>query len=148
MTIPITAAKLHNADGSYADTKGKNSGTTFYYSNGVWGTAKPCDHKNTEIRNAEDATCTVPGYTGDTYCKDCGEKIGTGTAILAKGHTEVIDEAVAATCTTPGKTEGAHCSVCGTVIKAQEEISAKGHRWNEGEITTCLLYTSPSPRDA
>ena len=23
--IPITAAKLHNADGSYADTKGKNS---------------------------------------------------------------------------------------------------------------------------
>lgn len=125
--IPITAAKLHNADGSYADTKGKNSGTTFYYSNGVWGTAKPCDHKNTEIRNAKDATCTKDGYTGDTYCKDCGKKIGTGTAILAKGHTEVIDEAVAATCTTPGKTEGAHCSVCGTVIKAQEEISAKGH---------------------
>ena len=134
--IPITAAKLHNADGSYADTKGKNSGTTFYYSNGVWGTAKPCDHKNTEIRNAKDATCTKDGYTGDTYCKDCGKKIGTGTAILAKGHTEVIDEAVAATCTTPGKTEGAHCSVCGTVIKAQEEIPAKGHRWNEGEITT------------
>ena len=134
--IPITAAKLHNADGSYADTKGKNSGTTFYYSNGVWGTAKPCDHKNTEIRNAKDATCTKDGYTGDTYCKDCGKKIGTGTAILAKGHTEVIDEAVAATCTTPGKTEGTHCSVCGTVIKAQEEISAKGHRWNEGEITT------------
>ena len=134
--IPITAAKLHNADGSYADTKGKNSGTTFYYSNGVWGTAKPCDHKNTEIRNAKDATCIKDGYTGDTYCKDCGEKIGTGTAIPAKGHTEVIDEAVAATCTTPGKTEGAHCSVCGTVIKAQEEISAKGHRWNEGEITT------------
>ena len=134
--IPITAAKLHNADGSYADTKGKNSGTTFYYSNGVWGTAKPCDHKNTEIRNAKDATCTKDGYTGDTYCKDCGKKIGTGTAILAKGHTEVIDEAVAATCTTPGKTEGAHCSVCGTVIKAQTEIPAKGHSWNEGEITT------------
>lgn len=76
VTIPITAAKLHNADGSYADTKGKNSGTTFYYSNGVWGTAKPCDHKNTEIRNAKDATCTKDGYTGDTYCKDCGKKIG------------------------------------------------------------------------
>lgn len=85
--IPITAAKLHNADGSYADTKGKNSGTTFYYSNGVWGTAKPCDHKNTEIRNAKDATCTKDGYTGDTYCKDCGKKIGTGTAIPAKGHS-------------------------------------------------------------
>ena len=95
-----------------------------------------CSHASTEVRGAKGATCTAPGYTGDTYCKDCGKKIGTGTAILAKGHTEVIDEAVAATCTTPGKTEGAHCSVCGTVIKAQEEISAKGHRWNEGEITT------------
>ena len=80
-------------------------------------------------RSAGDA----PGHTGDAERK---ATIGTGTAILAKGHTEVIDEAVAATCTTPGKTEGAHCSVCGTVIKAQEEISAKGHRWNEGEITT------------
>lgn len=127
VTIPITAAKLHNADGSYADTKGKNSGTTFYYSNGVWGTAKPCDHKNTEIRNAKDATCTKDGYTGDTYCKDCGKKIGTGTAILAKGHTEVIDEAVAATCTTPGKTEGKHCSVCNEILVAQEVIPAKGH---------------------
>ena len=127
VTIPITAAKLHNADGSYADTKDKNSGTTFYYSNGVWGTAKPCDHKNTEIRNAKDATCTVPGYTGDTYCKNCGEKIGTGTAIPAKGHTEVIDEAVAATCTENGKTEGKHCSVCNEILVAQEVIPAKGH---------------------
>ena len=139
VTIPITAAKLHNADGSYADTKGKNSGTTFYYSNGVWGTAKPCDHKNTEIRNAKDATCTEPGYTGDTYCKDCGEKIGTGTAIPAKGHTEVIDEAVAATCTTPGKTEGKHCSVCNEVLVAQEEIPAKGHTEviDEAVAATC-----------
>ena len=141
--IPITAAKLHNADGSYADTKDKNSGTTFYYSNGVWGTAKPCDHKNTETRNAKDATCTEPGYTGDTYCKDCGEKIGTGTAIPAKGHTEVIDEAVAATCTTPGKTEGKHCSVCNEVLVAQKEIPAKGHSWDEGVITT-----SPTCSDA
>ena len=134
--IPITPARLHNADGSYADTKDKNSGTTFYYSNGVWGTAKPCDHKNTEIRNAKDATCTKDGYTGDTYCKDCGEKIGTGTAIPAKGHTEVIDEAVAATCTTPGKTEGKHCSVCNEVLVAQKEIPAKGHSWDAGVITT------------
>lgn len=125
--IPITAAKLHNADGSYADTKGKNSGTTFYYSNGVWGTAKPCDHKNTEIRNAKDATCIKDGYTGDTYCKDCGEKIGTGTAIPAKGHTEVIDPAVEPTCTEPGKTEGKHCSVCNEILVAQEVIPAKGH---------------------
>ena len=127
VTIPITPARLHNADGSYADTKDAHSGTTFYYSNGVWGTAKPCDHKNTEIRNAKDATCTVPGYTGDTYCKDCGEKIGTGTAIPAKGHTEVIDPAVEPTCTKTGLTEGKHCSVCNEVIVKQEVIPAKGH---------------------
>jgi len=125
--IPITPARLHNADGSYADTKDESSGTTFYYSNGVWGTAKPCDHKNTEIRNAKDATCTVPGYTGDTYCKDCGEKIGTGKVIPAKGHTEVIDAAVAATCEKTGLTEGKHCSVCNTVLVKQEVIPAKGH---------------------
>jgi uncharacterized repeat protein (TIGR02543 family) len=95
-----------------------------------------CSHASTEVRGAKGATCTAPGYTGDTYCTVCNEMVKKGEVIHAKGHTEVIDEAVAATCTTPGKTEGAHCSVCGTVIKAQEEISAKGHRWNEGEITT------------
>ena len=140
--IPITAAKLHNADGSYADTKGKNSGTTFYYSNGVWGTAKPCDHKNTEIRNAKDATCTKDGYTGDTYCKDCGKKIGTGTAILAKGHTEVIDAAKAPTCTEPGLTEGKHCSVCNEVIVKQEVIPATGHN---PEIRNAVEATLTTP---
>ena len=124
--IPITAAKLHNLDGTYYETKDAKAGDTIHYVSGVWGVTT-CAHANTEVRNAKDATCTVPGYTGDTYCKDCGEKIGTGTAIPAKGHTEVIDEAVAATCTTPGKTEGKHCSVCNEVLVAQEEIPAKGH---------------------
>lgn len=98
VTIPITAAKLHNADGSYADTKGKNSGTTFYYSNGVWGTAKPCDHKNTEIRNAKDATCTKDGYTGDTYCSVCNELLKQGKEIPKTGAhiTWVIDGEVVA----------------------------------------------------
>ena len=95
-----------------------------------------CRHADTEIRNAKDATCTAPGYTGDTYCKECGNKISSGEVIPAKGHTEVIDPAVAATCTEPGKTEGKHCSVCNEVLVAQTEIPAKGHRWDDGEITT------------
>ena len=95
-----------------------------------------CRHADTEIRNAKDATCTAPGYTGDTYCKECGNKISSGEVIAAKGHTEVIDPAVAATCTEPGKTEGKHCSVCNEVLVAQTEIPAKGHSWNEGEVTT------------
>ena len=95
-----------------------------------------CSHAVTEVRDAKDATCTAPGYTGDTYCTVCNEMVKKGEVIHAKGHTEVIDPAVEPTCTAPGKTAGAHCSVCGTVIKAQEEIPAKGHSWNEGEITT------------
>ena len=95
-----------------------------------------CSHAVTEVRDAKDATCTAPGYTGDTYCTVCNEMVKKGEVIHAKGRTEVIDPAVEPTCTAPGKTAGAHCSVCGTVIKAQEEIPAKGHRWNEGEITT------------
>ena len=142
ISIPITAAKLHNADGSFTETQTAKAGDTINYANGVWG-GTPCAHENTELRNAKEATCTEPGYTGDTYCKDCGEKIGTGTAIPAKGHTEVIDEAVAATCTTPGKTEGKHCSVCNEVLVAQEEIPAKGHSWDKGVITT-----SPTCSDA
>ena len=135
VTIPITPAKLHNANGSYTETKDAAAGKTIDYLDGVWG-GKPCSHENTELRNAKEATCTVSGYTGDTYCKDCGEKIGTGTPIPAKGHTEVIDPAVDPTCTTPGKTEGKHCSVCNEVLVAQTEIPAKGHSWNEGVITT------------
>ena len=142
VTIPITAAKLHNADGSYTETANASAGDTINYVSGVWG-GTPCAHENTELRNAKEATCTEPGYTGDTYCKDCGEKIGTGTAIPAKGHTEVIDEAVAATCTTPGKTEGKHCSVCNEILVAQEVIPAKGHSWDKGVITT-----SPTCSDA
>ena len=137
VTIPITAAKLHNLDDTYYETKDAKAGNTIHYVSGVWGVTT-CAHANTEVRNAKEATCTEPGYTGDTYCKDCGEKIGTGTAIPAKGHTEVIDEAVAATCTTPGKTEGKHCSVCNEVLVAQEEIPAKGHTEvirNEKKVT-------------
>ena len=86
-----------------------------------------CAHGETEVRDAKAATCTEKGYTGDTYCKTCGEKIADGEDILATGHTEVIDPAVEATCTTPGKTEGKHCSVCNEVLVAQTVVPAKGH---------------------
>ena len=138
VTIPITPAKLHNADGSYYETKTAKAGDVINYVKGVWG-GTPCAHENTELRNAKKATCTEPGYTGDTYCKDCGEKISTGTPIPAKGHTEVIDPAVEPACTTPGKTEGKHCSVCNAIIVAQTEIPATGHtkKTVAGKPATC-----------
>ena len=105
-----------------------------------------CRHADTEIRNAKDATCTAPGYTGDTYCRKCGNKISSGEVIAAKGHTEVIDKAVAATCTKPGKTEGKHCSVCKEVLVAQTEIPAKGHSWDDGKITTAATCENAGVR--
>ena len=37
VTIPITAAKLHNADGTYTETATANAGDIINYVNGVWG---------------------------------------------------------------------------------------------------------------
>ena len=45
-----------------------------------------CAHAETEIRDAKAATCTEDGYTGDTYCKLCGEKLAEGSVIPALGH--------------------------------------------------------------
>jgi len=97
-----------------------------------------CGHF-TEVINKKDATCTEPGYTGDTVCKICGKEITKGEVIPAKGHTEVIDPAVEPTCTVPGKTEGKHCSVCNEVLVAQEVIPATGHTEKTvvGKPATC-----------
>ena len=47
--------------------------------------------------------------------------------MLALGHEEVIDKAVAATCTTTGLSEGKHCSRCNKVLVKQEVVKALGH---------------------
>ena len=43
VTIPITAAKLHNADGSYTETATANAGDVINYVNGVWGGEEPAE---------------------------------------------------------------------------------------------------------
>ena len=43
VTIPITAAKLHNADGSYTETAAANAGDVINYVNGVWGGEEPTE---------------------------------------------------------------------------------------------------------
>ena len=43
VTIPITAAKLHNADGTYVETKDAKAGDTINYVNGVWGGEEPVE---------------------------------------------------------------------------------------------------------
>ena len=41
--IPITPAKLHNADGTYTETKTANAGDVINYVNGVWGGEEPTE---------------------------------------------------------------------------------------------------------
>ena len=43
MTIPITPAKLRNADDSYSETKTANAGDVINYVNGVWGGEEPVE---------------------------------------------------------------------------------------------------------
>ena len=77
----------------------------------------------------EEADC-VNDDSKSRHCSRCDAKTDV-TVIEAKGHTEVVDKAVAATCTADGYTEGKHCSVCNAVIKAQEKIAATGHKYVE-----------------
>lgn len=90
-------------------------------------------HQHTEIRDKKEATCEENGYSGDTYCKDCGQLISKGSEIKAKGHTwdngKVTEEA---TC----KKEGIKtytCSICGDT--KTEAIPKKDHTWDEGKVT-------------
>ena len=43
VTIPITAAKLHNLDGTYTETATANAGDVINYVNGVWGGKEPVE---------------------------------------------------------------------------------------------------------
>lgn len=43
VTIPITAAKLHNADATYTETASANAGDIINYVNGVWGGEEPTE---------------------------------------------------------------------------------------------------------
>ena len=85
-----------------------------------------CLHADKEIRNAVEATCTQPGYTGDTYCKDCGQKLADGTAIPAKGHTEEIRGYKAPTVSEDGYTGDTYCSVCNELLKKGTVIPKTG----------------------
>lgn len=90
-------------------------------------------HQHTEVRDKKDATCEKDGYSGDTYCKDCGQLISKGAVVKATGHswddgkvTEV------ATCKKEG-TKTYTCSICGDT--KTEAIPKKEHSFDEGKVT-------------
>ena len=120
-------------------------------------TRSECDHTHTEIRNQREATCKEEGYTGDTYCKDCGEKLAAGTTIEKKPHkvgtpATCVSKAVCsvcgetfgevdatnhvhttvknrkeATCTQTGYAGDTYCTDCDKLLSTGKELAALGH---------------------
>lgn len=95
-------------------------------------------HQHTEVRNVKEATCTKEGYTGDTYCTDCGEKLSDGKSIPKKDHDYEVKEHKDATCTKAGYTLFI-CKKCRN--EKREEIPAAGHLHTEiknAKEATCM----------
>ena len=97
-------------------------------------TIKATGHKETEIRNAVEATCQQEGYTGDKVCKTCGATLEKGTTIVKKDHSwDAGKVTTEATCTTDG-VKTYTCSVCKTI--KTETIKATGHKMSEWKTVT------------
>ncbi|MBR2151820.1 MAG: hypothetical protein IJ944_00855 [Clostridia bacterium] len=95
-----------------------------------YGELDPANHKGgTEVRNAKTEDCGNDGYTGDTYCLDCGEIIEEGEVIPATGnHIGGV-----ATCC-----EKAVCDVCG---KGYGELDADNHNGETIILDATNKYT-------
>ena len=76
-------------------------------------------------------TCTANG-TQNAVCS-CGKTIDTKNT-PSKGHSPIVDKAVAATCTLNGLTEGSHCSVCNVIIVQQIAINSNGHNMSSKKV--------------
>ena len=86
-----------------------------------------CEHANTSIRNQADATCGTAGYTGDTYCDDCGRRVSAGTSIAATGnHNTVVNNQKDATCGATGYTGDTYCLICNKTVTKGTTIAATG----------------------
>lgn len=73
----------------------------------------PATGHSTVVKNAKDATCTEPGYTGDKVCTVCGETVETGEVIPAAGHSY----------------KNGKCTVCGA---ADPNANSGGNTGNHG----------------
>lgn len=90
-------------------------------------------HQHTELRDKKAATCEEDGYSGNTYCKDCGQLISKGAVVKATGHSWDSGKVTeAATCKKEG-TKTYTCSICGDT--KTEAIPKKDHTWDEGKVT-------------
>lgn len=95
-----------------------------------------CIHPESQyvVKNKTFADCEQGGYTGDTYCGFCDEKIADGKETEPGGHAEaVIDEKTVkeATCTEDGYTGDKICPTCKKVLEHGKTTPANGHTESE-----------------
>lgn len=122
-TVPGTGCEAHTwDDGVITDPATCSAEGVMTY------TCAVCDEKRTEtiekdannhvggteLRNVSSMTCGADGYTGDTYCKSCGELLLRGQKITASGE-HVWDNGVVKTEPTYDTTgiKTFTCTVCG-----------------------------------
>lgn len=90
-------------------------------------------HQHTELRDKKAATCEEDGYSGNTYCKDCGQLISKGAVVKATGHSWDSGKVTeAATCKKEG-TKTYTCKNCGET--KTESIPKTEHQWDNGKVT-------------
>ena len=94
----------------------------------AYGNLDPENHTGgTHLEHEKAATCTEKGYTGDTYCNGCNEKIADGSEIPTKPHTPgekwVIEN---------GK-KVKKCTECGAIAETAPRMP--GDVDGDGEIT-------------
>lgn len=90
-------------------------------------------HQHTELRDKKTATCGEDGYSGDLYCKDCGQLISKGAVVKATGHSWDSGKVTeAATCKKEG-TKTYTCKNCGET--KTESIPKTEHQWDNGKVT-------------
>lgn len=93
-----------------------------------------CDHQNTELRNAVDATCAEDGYTGDLFCVYCGTVLQQGQPIEKLGEHS-FGQWVGVP---GGGKEGRWCSICGyTEYRDLPECTHTNTETNPAKAPTC-----------
>ena len=99
-------------------------------------TTVTCPHSTTELRNAKEATCAAEGYTGDTYCTACGQKLANGTTIANLDHILEIVNTKYATCAEAGYTGDTICILCNhTIDPGTATPVSTTHAWGEWGVT-------------
>ncbi|MDO5390215.1 MAG: Ig-like domain-containing protein, partial [Eubacteriales bacterium] len=109
-----------------------------------------------EIRDAKPATCKAEGYTGDTYCKDCGTLLENGTLLeKIKEHTWSKWNTTSSATVFAPKMQKRTCLICdisdvrliGEKLTSKITLSAKSLKLKVGQSTKALKVSKMANGD-